>query len=127
MYTFFYTFVSMKITLTDMEFFARHGVFEEERVNGNIFRVNVSLDMAATYGCLTDNLNDTVDYQTIYDIVRHEMDIPSNLLEHVAQRIIDALVDQYEEADIDVCVSKKNPPLGGHVSWAGVTLTHRRP
>lgn len=116
----------MIITLDNMIFFAHHGVFESERLNGNTFRVSVHIELDDTPGCTTDRVEDTLNYQQVYDIVREEMSHPSNLLEHVANRIIKRLSALDELSRISVCVEKQNPPLGGDVQWVGVTLQHRR-
>lgn len=113
----------MKISLQDIELQAYHGVFEEERRVGNLFRVSVSLEMDECGGVESDMLNDTLNYGEIYNLVCHEMAIPSQLLEHVAGRIRLALQKTYPHArEIHVSVSKHNPPVGGKVAWATVEL-----
>ncbi len=39
----------------------------------------------------TDNLDDTVNYQEVYAVVKREMMISSKLLENVAKRILNAI------------------------------------
>lgn len=114
----------MVIRLQDIELQAYHGVFPEEREKGNIFRVNISLETADTLGTATDQIDDTVNYQMLYDIVQQQMRVPSNLLEHVAGRIRDAILTAFPNCKLTVAVSKKNPPLGGAVAWATVELTN---
>lgn len=113
----------MKIELTNMEFFAYHGVFPEERELGNIFLVNISMELDAPKACYTDALEDTLNYQEIYDVVKAEMAIPSKLLEHVTARIKHTICLKFPFIkDISVRVSKKNPPLGGKVDWVSIEL-----
>lgn len=114
----------MTIRLQDIEMQAFHGVLPEEKKQGNVFRVNVSLQTPDTAGTKTDLIDDTINYQILYDIVRQEMAVPSNLLEHVAGRIRDAILRAFPNCKLTVAVSKKNPPLGGHVAWATVELTN---
>lgn len=112
----------MVIRLQDIELQAYHGVYPEEKQKGNLFLVNVSLAIPDTLGVKTDMLTDTIDYQSVYDIVCREMAIPSNLLEHVAGRIKENIRLLCPNAEITVRISKKNPPLGGKVAWATIEL-----
>ena len=112
------------IELTGMEFHAFHGCLEQERKEGNTFVVDFRGIMDGKKAAKTDDLNNTADYSKIYEIVAAQMAKPSNLLENVAGRIVDAIM----EADfgfwfVQVRVSKKNPPVGGRCSWSRVTAT----
>lgn len=111
------------IELENMEFFARHGCFEEEKVIGNRFVVNVSLEVDIEKPAKSDSINDALNYQQAYLLVKQEMEKPSNLLEHVAGRIINTLYDtfpQLKKATVKVC--KMNPPVGGKVGSSSITL-----
>ena len=112
------------IELTGMEFHALHGCLEQERKEGNTFMVDFRGKRDGKKAAKTDDLNNTADYSKIYEIVAAQMAKPSNLLENVAGRIVDAIM----EADfgfwfVQVRVSKKNPPVGGTCSWSRVTAT----
>lgn len=112
------------IELEDIELYAYHGCFKEEQEVGNYFNVNISLQADCAIPATSDNIQDAVNYQEIYTIVRREMSITSHLLEHVAQRIIDGLYASLKGiSNVSVKVSKKNPPLGGKLYRVSVTLT----
>ena len=67
---------------------AFHGVGEQERVVGNDFEVSVSLDYPpAEKAVVTDDLDSTLDYGELIEIIRNVMAIPSRLLEHVCGRL----------------------------------------
>ena len=113
----------MKISLQDIELQANHGVFEEEKQTGNLFRVSVSFCVPESKAVETDCLCDTLNYGEIYNLVKQEMAIPSNLLEHVAGRIRNAIRTAFPEAsEIHVSISKKKPPVGGKTAWATIEL-----
>ena len=115
------------IELEGMEFMAYHGCLEQEKVRGNSFTVDFKgeLDLSAAAG--SDNLNDTLDYGGIYEIVAEEMSIPSELLENVAGRIVKAIEKSYPQlVSFSVRVSKKRPPVDGVAQWSRVTLYHKR-
>ena len=111
----------MQIVLDRMHFYAYHGFFEQERIIGNDFFVTVSLDMDEVAAQTTDDLNDTLNYQLVYDAVSEEMQHTSKLLESVAQRIACRLRQIHPAVKhVRVQLSKKNPPLGGQME--AVTL-----
>jgi len=71
----------------------------------------------------SDELEDTINYATIYDLINKEMKIPSRLLEHVAGRIIYSLKDHFPQiSEIELSLSKLNPPIGGDIHSATVIL-----
>lgn len=111
------------IKLIGMEFNAFHGLYEEERVNGNRFTVDISFEASTTNAEDTDSINDTVDYSAIYGVVDAEMRQPSNLLEHVAGRIKRSIIAQYPGlTNLEVAVTKHNPPIKGNVEKVTVVL-----
>ena len=112
-----------KIELEGMEFHAYHGCFEEEKTAGNLFVVDFTgeIDMAAAVE--TDALADTADYGAVYSVIKREMSSPSDLLEHVAGRIVKAIESEIPAfTRFSVRVSKSNPPVGGVCAWSRVTL-----
>ena len=115
------------IELEGMEFKAYHGCLEQEKVRGNSFVVDFrgELDLAAA--AESDNLNDTLNYADIYEIVAYEMSIPSELLENVAGRIVKEIEKRFPELKaFSIRVSKKRPPVEGVTQWSRVTLYSRR-
>ncbi len=111
------------IKLEGMEFKAFHGVYPEERVKGNLFTVNLSFEVDTTRAQQTDNIADTVDYVAIYHLVEKEMKYPSDLLEHLAQRIKTSV--EYNNPGIDnvqVSVSKHRPPVSGTIQQVTIVL-----
>lgn len=113
----------MIIRLQEAEFFAYHGVLPEEKEKGNIFHVTVSVTIPTPEGAYTDNVADTLNYKDLYDVVAQQMMVPSNLLEHVALRIRNAIMAQFPQIEhIEVSIAKKNPPVGGKVEWSVVQM-----
>jgi dihydroneopterin aldolase len=110
------------IELENMEFFAHHGCYEEERDRGNTFLVTLKIETDMALASESDNIIDAVNYQTAYNIVKEEMMIPSNLLENVCFRILNALYDKMTDIKkATVKVSKLNPAMGGRVEKTSVT------
>ena len=114
------------IELNGMEFHAFHGCLERERREGNLFIVDFHGETDLRKAAGSDALEDTVNYGEIYDIIKTEMATPSDLLEHVAGRIVHGIAARFPEfKEFSVRVSKKNPPVDGTVHWSRVTLTHK--
>jgi len=115
------------IRLKNIKIYAFHGCMVEEGKIGSDYLVNLSVKACLDNAVKTDNLGDTVDYVKLQKIVKEEMSIRSKLLEHVGHRIIVSIFKQIPLAkSIKVTVSKVNPPIGGDVSEAGVTMVSHR-
>jgi 7,8-dihydroneopterin aldolase/epimerase/oxygenase len=111
------------IRIEDMEFFSYHGCFTEERVIGTRFLVNITLDVDTREAEKSDHLKQTVNYQSVYQVVKQEMEIKSHLLEHVGRRILDNVHEKFPSvSDAEVKISKLNPALGGKMGCVSVTL-----
>ena len=115
------------IRLEDMSFYAYHGCFAEEQAIGTRFRVDVALTTDTSKAQVSDNIADTVNYLDVYRIVKREMMIPSHVLEHVAERIATAVLNEFSAVDsMIVKVSKLNPPLGGQLGCTSVEIEKSR-
>ncbi|MEF9931590.1 MAG: dihydroneopterin aldolase, partial [Bacteroidales bacterium] len=84
-----------RIELVNMEFFAHHGCFSEEQIIGNKFIVNFWAETDFSKPCESDNIEDALNYQEVYNIIRAEMKKKSHLLEHVAKRILVAVKGKF--------------------------------
>ena len=112
-----------KVALQGMEFYARHGYYEEERIIGNKYSVDVLLDLDFTEAALEDKLEGTVNYEKVYEIVREVMSMDAQLLEHLAGKMIKALKDHFQQVNtVRVKISKYNPPVKGLCKRAMVTM-----
>ena len=113
------------IELEGMEFHSFHGVLDREKVNGNLFVVDFRGIMDMRTAAQSDALEDALNYAEIYDAVAAEMAVPSELLEHVAGRIVNALTEKFPQLEsFSVRVSKRRPPVAGIVQWSRITLSH---
>ena len=105
-----------KIAVEGMRFNAFHGFYPEEQVVGNLFGVDVYVDTAFSMAAREDDLGGTINYETIFQTVERVMQEPVHLLEHLAELIIKALMNQSESiSQVTVRISKYRPPIGGEV------------
>ncbi len=117
----------MRIVLENIRLYAYHGVLAQEKTVGQWYTVNIRMEVGEENSTFSDDLDDTVNYAEVYDIVRREMDIPSRLIEHVCGRIARAVIRECRLVDeVTVGVIKTNPPIGADCSGCGVELTLKR-
>ena len=111
------------IFLDEVRFHAFHGVMPQERAVGADFTVWLTVGYDFVKAAESDDLNDTISYADLYEVVRTEMDKPSQLLEHVALRIVKAVVSRWPKVEkIDIRLVKDNPPMGADCKGAGVEI-----
>jgi dihydroneopterin aldolase len=113
------------IDIENMEFFAYHGHYDEEKLTGCKFLVDLRIETDLSTAAQTDNLKDTLDYQYLYRLVDKIMKEKLNLIEHIAGKIITKISSVSDDiVRVSVKVSKLNPPLGGKVEKVSVTLSN---
>ena len=111
------------ISIEGMEFFAYHGCFKEEQIIGTKFSVDLYLETDTTKAESSDNLHDTVNYLSVYQSVKDEMQTKSDLLEHVARRIINRVKRDFPTIGYArLKIKKLNPPLGGKMNFVALEL-----
>ena len=111
------------VELKGMSFYAYHGVMEQEQKVGNTYTVDLELYVDLSRAVQTDNLEDTVNYAVVYEIVKKEMKIRSQLLEHVAGRIINRIKQNFSEiTTVKIRLAKLNPPISGDIKEAAVVI-----
>lgn len=126
------------IALEGVQFFARHGYYEEEQVLGNTFVLDVIVSADTEMAAETDELYEeleeeeieedepaatTVNYEVLYFICQMEMKTPAKLLETVVDRIANRIEEFDNVRGYLVRLRKLSPPLGGRVGSAWVMTT----
>ncbi len=116
-----------QITIEGMEFYAYHGCFKEEQIVGTWFNVDAILSGNFDKAAQTDNIEDTVNYLSVYRMIKSEMEIPTKLLETVVLRIIDRILASFPLVEkVELKLSKLNPPLGGKLKSVSVLMSKER-
>ncbi|MGI6571968.1 MAG: dihydroneopterin aldolase [Fermentimonas sp.] len=116
--------MTTKIVLDAMRFHAFHGVMPHEKQVGNEFEVTLTLEVDVTAAIESDRLADTINYADLYGLVKAEMVIPSELIEHVGGRILKRVKAEYPSVSrLEVRVAKLHPPVEGAMKSAEVVLT----
>jgi dihydroneopterin aldolase len=115
------------IKLKNIRTFSFHGCLDEESKIGSEYSTNLEIKTDLRKSSQSDELKDTVDYVFLNQIVKEEMAQRSNLLEHVAHRIITRVFKEIPEVSrIMLSVSKLNPPIGGDVEAVTIQMEEYR-
>ena len=93
----------------------------EEAILGGHFIVNVWVTADTSEVEKTDDLNDTVDYVKIIEIVKQKMAIRANMIEVPAKRIVDAILPLHKVQKVKVEVEKIQPPIDATFDKISVT------
>ncbi len=115
------------IEIEGMEFYAYHGHFKEEQMVGNRFLLDLKIKTNLQPAANSDNLNDTLDYQKVYQIIQDEMNTKSFLIENIGKRILDRLGNHFQNnaEHFILKLSKMNPPLGGKVEKVSIVMERK--
>ena len=117
----------MYIRMEGMKFYAFHGVLPQENLVGTNYYIDLRLKTDFSHAAETDELEGTVNYADIHAAVKEEMQITSQLLEHVCQRIARRLFQDFPTIDtIDISLFKENPPMGACAQRVGVEVQYTR-
>lgn len=112
-----------QITVEGINVYAYHGCLDEEGLIGTNYTVDVIMETDFTEAAQTDDLNKTIDYVVVYQIVKKQMAIRSKLIEQVGQRIVDELKATFAGIHkLEVKVTKLNPPMNGNVNRVSISI-----
>lgn len=99
------------IHLYNLSFFAHHGVYEEERLLGNEFTVNADVRFHEEDPAITV-LSQTINYTSVFEIIKQRMLIPTPLLETIVMDIGNTIYEKYNYVrHIHITLKKKHPPV----------------
>jgi len=117
----------MLVKLEGLDFFAHHGVYAEEREIGNKYTVTIEIEINDDINFLSDDLNNTINYEEVYQLVKEVMDQPKMLLETLAAEINKKALDRFANANkVTTIVSKHNPPIKGVCLKATIEYSQSR-
>lgn len=116
-----------RILLNGLVFFGRHGCHAAEKELGQKFTVDIELECDLSAACLSDDVDDTINYVGIYNAAKEIIEgEPANLLESLAQRIADAALEDERVQSAWVRIRKPHIALPGALEYIGVEVTRGR-
>lgn len=121
------TIANTCIELKNIKIYAYHGVMPQENTVGSYYYIDLKVKTDFTKAALYDNLNETVNYAEIYQRVVEVMHTPSKLIEHVAKRLAERLLNDFERiTQIDIRIAKENPPFGADNAQVSISASFKR-
>ena len=112
-----------KVRVNGIKVHAYHGCIPEEAIIGGPFQVDVAVTADFSKAAKSDQLEDAVDYVAVNDIVHREMKQRSKLIEHVGQRIIDAIHTELNGVEkVELHIQKLHPPLNADLHSVSVEM-----
>ena len=115
------------ITIKGMHFYGYHGCLPEEQRTGQPFHVDVVLHADLSKAGASDELNDTIDYSKVYQLVQSIVEGRTyRLIERLAAVIADEVLAAFPVDAVRVAVHKPQAPIGGPFDDVAVTVERRR-
>jgi dihydroneopterin aldolase len=116
-----------RITLTGLRATAFHGVLEQERRDGQLFVIDVTVHLSLGEAAASDDLDDTVHYGVLAEKVVEAVEAdPVDLIETVAERVAAVALSFSRVEVVDVTVHKPSAPITVPFDDVSVTITRRR-
>jgi dihydroneopterin aldolase len=116
----------MRISLSNLEFFGFHGLYEGEKKIGNQFLVDIQIDFTPTV-LIVNELDQTIDYVLVYNKVKEIMAFPTPLLETLVCKIADQILIDHTIADkVFVQITKQKLAIPSFVGDASVSIERIR-
>ncbi|MDP3665964.1 MAG: dihydroneopterin aldolase [Sediminibacterium sp.] len=116
----------LSIQLHNLILFAHHGIYEEEKILGNEFSLDISIRFSPQY-LPVKHMADTIDYVAVYELVKKRMDIPTLLLETVITEIAQKILAQFSLAEeVFIAIRKTHPPISQFQGSVGVSFELKR-
>ena len=112
-----------KLVIKGLKFHGLHGVFEQEKIIGNIFEVDLCFILSLQKAAETDDISETIDYAKARSMVEEIMKSnPMNLIETISLKIGEKLSTEFDIDSLEVKVRKLNPPMEGETEYSEVTM-----
>ena len=114
------------IYLQNLNFYSFHGLYSEEKILGNLFIVNASIKYQPSINAVI-SINETIDYQTIYEIIEQRMLVATELLETLVMNIANDIFKNFLIIkEIEISITKKNPPIKNFIGNVAVNYILKR-
>ena len=111
------------ITLRGLRVRAHHGVMEQERAEGQTFVLDVTAHLDLSAAGTTDELSSTLDYGTLAEAIHRRVSGERwNLIERVAERVAELVLEDRRVVGVEVTVHKPEAPIAVEFEDVSVTV-----
>jgi len=115
------------IKLSNIVFYAHHGYYKAERELGQRFELDIEVECDLTRASRTDELSDAIDYRKVYSLAKEAFENSKfKLLETVAERIADQILDSFNIHAVLIRVRKPNVPINGFLDHIEIEIKRSR-
>ena len=115
------------IRLNNMNFYGYHGVYDFEKEQGANFEIDLELFTSLTKSSKSDNIEDTINYEDVYELVKKAFGSKSYfLLEKLADSISKSIFEEHKIDKLIIRVRKINAPLDGKLDSVEIELKRKR-
>jgi dihydroneopterin aldolase len=112
----------LSIHLHNITFFSYHGIHDEERILGSEFELNITVKHSPKQ-LPVKHLSDTIDYISVYELVKKRMETPTALLETLATDIARQILYTFALAEsVHLSIRKLHPPVAQFRGSVGVSF-----
>jgi dihydroneopterin aldolase len=117
-----------KILMKNLSFYGYHGVLPEENKLGQKFIVDAILYLDLSEAGCSDNVDDTVSYAEVYEIIKNQVTAKQyQLLEALAENIAKEILQKHSKVqEIELTVKKPEAPVNGIFDYFGVEIRRKR-
>ena len=116
-----------KIIIKGMQFYGYHGALPQEQQLGQKFVVDVILSLDLKPAGQTDQLERTVNYAEVYNLIKKIVEgHPFKLIESLAETIATDILDNFNVREVNVQVRKPSAPVPGVFDYVAVDITRQQ-
>ena len=113
-----------KIILKGIRFHGHHGTSESERRVGQKYEVDVELTCSLAVAGRTDDLQHTVDYGKVVDlIIETGTEKSFHLIEALAEKSASRILDCFAVDEVRITVKKLSPPIEPSLPYVAVDIS----
>ena len=100
------------IRIINLKIHANHGVHESEKLNGQVFEIDLEIITNLKIAMVSDNLDDTISYENLVKSITNKFtEKRYNLIEKIGNEICDFLFDKYDMKQVTLRIRKPNAPI----------------
>lgn len=114
----------IKVQLHQLKFNSFHGIHEEEKILGNEYVIDASVEFHENAQVIT-SIHETVNYADIYKIIKMRMEIPTPLLETILMEAGNEIHSRFPQLRaINISIKKMHPPIEG-IEGSAIVSYHK--
>ncbi|MBS1641438.1 MAG: dihydroneopterin aldolase [Bacteroidetes bacterium] len=116
----------LSVCLHNIIFRAYHGLYEEEKINGNDFEINVEIKYHPKEKII-QTIEHTINYETVFNLIEARMKIATPLLETVAMQMAEEILQHFNLAEeVFISIKKLQPPIANLKGCVGINYSVKR-